>query len=103
MIKANIKIDTDNTVEIEECYTVVELSIDRIIEEGSNMITVIEMTLGEEILEEHKIIEVKISEVDIKVTIEMKTLEEVEVDLEKDSIQVILEEMIKAIVDQDQV
>ena len=42
-------------------------------------------------------------EVDIEVTIEMKTLEEVEVGLEKDSIQVILEEMIKAVVDQDQV
>ena len=41
---------------------------------------------------------------DIGVTIEMKTLEEVEVDLEKDNIQVILEGMIKAVVvDQDQV
>ena len=33
----------------------------------------------------------------------MKTLEEVEVGLTKDSIQVILEEMIKAVVDEDQV
>ena len=33
----------------------------------------------------------------------MTTLEEVEVDLEKDRIQVILEEMIKAVVNQDQV
>ena len=39
---------------------------------------------------------------DIEVTIEMKTLEEVEVGLEKDSIQVILEEMIKAVIDQHQ-
>ena len=48
-------------------------------------------------LEEHKIIEVEILEVVIEVTVEMKTLKEVEVDLEKDSIQVILEEMIKAV------
>ena len=47
------------------------------------MITIIEVILGEEILEEHKIIEVKISEVGIEVTIETKILEEVEVDLEK--------------------
>ena len=41
---------------------------------------------------------------DIEVTIEMITLEEVEVDLEKDNIQVTLEGMIKAVVvDQDQV
>ena len=42
---------------------------------------IIEVTLGEEILEECKIIEVKILEVDIEVTIKMKTLEEVEVGL----------------------
>ena len=40
---------------------------------------------------------------DIKVTIEMKTLEEVEVGLEKGSSQVISIEMIKAVVDQGQV
>ena len=50
-----------------------------------------------------KIIEVKILEVDIEVTTELKTLEEVDVGIEKDSIQVILEVMIKAVVDQDQV
>ena len=33
----------------------------------------------------------------------MKTLEEVEADLEKDCIEVVLEEIIKAVVDQDQV
>ena len=55
------------------------------------------------ILEECKVIEVKLLEVDIEVTIEMKTLDEVEVGLGKDSIQVILEEMIKPVVDQDQV
>ena len=69
MIKANIKIDTGQIVEIGECHLEVELSMDRIIEECCNMITIIEVTLGEEILEEHKIIEVKIFEVDIEVTI----------------------------------
>ena len=86
-----------------ECHIEVEVSMDRITEEGCNMITILEVTLGEEILEECKIIEVKISEVDIEVTIEMKTLEEVEIGLEIDIIQVISEEMIKAVVDQDQV
>ena len=36
-------------------------------------------------------------------TIKMKILEEVEIDLEKNNIQVILEGMIKGILDQDQV
>ena len=88
-------------MEIGECHTGVELSMDRVIEEGPNMITIIEVMLGKEILEECNIIEVNISEVDIEVTIEMKTPEEVEVGWENVSIQVILEEMIKAIVDQD--
>ena len=61
------------------------------------------MTLGEKILQECKITEVKILEVVTEVTIEMRTLEEVEVGLQKDSIEVVLEEMIKAVVDQDQV
>ena len=49
------------------------------------MIKITEVTLGKEISEEHKIIEVRILEVDIEVTLEMKILEEVEVGLEKDS------------------
>ena len=71
---------------------------------GCNMLTIIEMTSGEELLQEHKIIEVKVLEVDIEITIKMKTLVEVKVDLEKDNIQVILEGMIKVVVvDQNQV
>ena len=46
MIKVNIKIDTDQTMEIGECHTEVELSTDRIIEEGCNIITIIEVNLG---------------------------------------------------------
>ena len=69
MIKSNIKIDTDHIVEIGECHLEVELSTNRIIGEGHNMITVIEVTLGEEILEECKIIEVKILQIDIELTI----------------------------------
>ena len=45
--------------------------------------TKIELTLGEEILKEHKIIEVRILEVDIEVTLGMITLVEVEGNLEK--------------------
>ena len=65
MIKVIIKIDTDQIVEIGECHLGVELNMDRIMKEGDNMLTIIEMALGEEILEECKIIEVKILEVDI--------------------------------------
>ena len=90
-------------MEIGECHTEVEVSMDRIIEDSHNIIKILEMTLGEEILEECRNMEVKILKVDIEVAIEMRTLKEVEVGLEIDSIQVILEEMIKAVVDQDQV
>ena len=104
MIRVIIRIDADQIVEKGECHFRVELSMDRIIKEGHSMLIIIEMTLGEEILEECKITEVKILEVDIEVTIEVKTLKEVEVDLEKDNIQVILEGMIETVViDQDQV
>ena len=51
---ANIKIDTDLTVEIGECHIEVELSTDRIMEEGHKMITIIEVTLEDEISEECK-------------------------------------------------
>ena len=68
--------------------------MDRIIEGGHNKLTIIELTLGEEILEECRITEVKILEVDTEVATEMRTLEEVEVDL-----ILILEEMIRAVVD----
>ena len=78
--------------------------MDRSMEEGHNTLTIIEMTLEEEMLEEHKILEVKILEVDTGVTIEITTLEEAEVHLEKDNIQGILEGMIESVVvDQDQV
>ena len=103
MIKANIKIDRNQIEETGECHLEVELSTDRIKGEGCNMITTIEVTLGEELIEEGKTMEVKILVVDIEVTIERKIFEEVDVHLERDSVQVILEEMIKAVVDQDQV
>ena len=78
--------------------------MDRIIEDGCNTLIIIEMTLVEEILGKCKIIEVSIIQVDIEAITETTTLEEVEVGLGKDSIQVILEGMIKGVVvDQDQV
>ena len=64
-------------MEIGECHLEVGLSMDKIIEEGHNMLTIIGMPLGEEIFEEHKIIEVKMLEVDIEVIIEKTILEEV--------------------------
>ena len=104
MIRVIIRIDTDQIAKIGECHLEIELSMDRIIEEGCNMLIIIEVNLGEEIFEECKIIEVKILEVDIEVTIKMKILEEVEVGLGKYSIQVILEGKIEAVVvGQDQI
>ena len=40
MIKAIIRIDTDQIVVIGECYLGVELSMDRIIEKGHNMLII---------------------------------------------------------------
>ena len=45
-IKATIRIDTGQIVVIGECHLGVELSMDRIIVEGHNMLIIIEMTLG---------------------------------------------------------
>ena len=90
---------------VEVCiYKIMDITIERIIEEDYN--TVIEMTLGEEILERHKTIEIRITEVDtetitkitieihaettIEMTIEMKILEEVEVGLSKEDTQVMI-------------
>ena len=103
MIKIDIKINTDQTVEIEEWHIEVEPSMDKTIEDSHSMITITEVTSGEEILEECKIIEVRILEVDKEVALVMTTLKEVEVVLQKDNIQVILEEMSKAVVGPDQV
>ena len=59
MAKIDIKIDTDQTVEIDiaDHQIRVDLSIDKIIEK----------VLGEEILEKHKAIEVKSLEADIEI------------------------------------
>ena len=62
----------------------------------------IEVILGEEILEECKIIEVTILEVDTEAALRMITLEEVEVGLGIDSTKVMSEEMMETAVDQDQ-
>ena len=51
------------------------LGMDRVIEEGHNMLIIIEMTLGEGILGKCKIMKVSIIEVDIEATIEMTALE----------------------------
>ena len=40
MIKINIKIGIDQTVQIGECHVEVELSMDKILEEGHNMIKI---------------------------------------------------------------
>ena len=99
MIKIDMKIDIGQTLETGECHIEVELSKDKTIEEGQSMIKITTVTLGEKILEECKITEVRILEVDIEVTSGMTILEEVEVGLEKHSIQLTLGEMIEAVLD----
>ena len=87
-------------MEIGECHTEVELSLDNIIEEDHSMIKITEVILGKEILKECRISEVRILEVDIEVALGMKILEQVEVGLEQDSIQVTVGGMIEVAVDQ---
>ena len=62
------------------------------------MLTIIAMMLGEEILEEYQNYRGQNFGVDIEVAMKMTTLEEVDVDLEKDNIQLILEGMTEAVV-----
>ena len=62
MIKIDIKIDTDQAVEISRCHIEVELSMDKTIGEGHSLIKIIEVILGQEILEECRIIEGRILE-----------------------------------------
>ena len=77
--------------------------MDRIIGEDCNMSIITEMILGEIISEMHKVIEVKILEVDIEEIIEMTILKEIEVGLEKNNTQIILIKVTKVVVGQDQV
>ena len=79
MIRVIIKIGIDQIAEAEGHHSVVEVSMDRIIGEDHAMSIIIEMILGETILEKCKITEVKILAMDIEGIIEMTTLEEVEV------------------------
>ena len=87
IIKIDIKECIDQTVVIEECHIEAELNTDKIIEEGHSMIKITEMILGKEILEERKITDIRILELDIEVILGMIILEEVEVGLETDSIR----------------
>ena len=56
MTRLIIKIDIDQILEIEGHHSEVEVSTDRMIGEEHNMSILIEMTLGETILENCKII-----------------------------------------------
>ena len=102
MINIDIRIGIDQTVEIKECHIKEEVRTYKVRDEGHTIIKIIEVILGKEILEGHKIIEVRILEVDTEVTFEMTTLVEVEVGLDIDSNHVTSEDVREA-VDQDQV
>ena len=78
--------------------------MDRMIGEDHNMSVLTEMTIGEIILERHRITVDKTYDVDTEIIIiEMTPLEEVGVGLGRENIQVILAEMEEVPVDQDQV
>ena len=64
IIREIVSIDIGQIVEIGEHQADVEVSMDKIIEEDCIMSLIIEMTIGETILEMCKITEVKISEID---------------------------------------
>ena len=98
MTREMIKIDIGQIPEIEGHHIQVDISMDKIIEEDCFISITIEMITEERILEIHKIIEVKLLEVDIEGIIEMIILEEVGVDLGADNIQIISEGMIKVVV-----
>ena len=123
MTKVTIRLEIDLVVVIEDCHLEIELEVDsykimdkityRITEEDWK--TTKEMTLGEEITGRHKIIEVRIIGVDIETitetcigtiietTIELTTLEEAEVGLEKDITLVTLEGMMEVVAELHQV
>ena len=56
VFKVIIRIDSNQIMDIVECHLEVELSMDKVIEEGGNMLTIIETILGKEILVEHKMV-----------------------------------------------
>ena len=62
MIRVIIIIGIDQIVEIGEHDSEVEVSMDRIIQEGCKMLILIGMTLEDKNLEEYRIIEVEILE-----------------------------------------
>ena len=72
MIRVIFKISIDQIAEIEGHHSEVKVSMDRIIGEEHVMSIMIEMILGETILEKCKITEDKISEVDIEGIIELE-------------------------------
>ena len=97
MIREIIKIDIGQIAEIEEHETEVEVSMGKIIEEECITLIIIEMTIGETILEICRITKIKILEVDTEGIIEMIILKEVEVGLGTDNIPGLIEIEIDAI------
>ena len=108
MTDVTIRIDTDQTVEIAESNLVVDFVMDKMAEVDQGMDKAIGITLGEEILEaiqkciRIRILEKRITEVDIEEIIGMKIMKEVGVGLEKGCILITLERMRGVIFGQDQ-
>ena len=76
-----IKIDIGQIAEVEENHIEVEVNMNKIIEEDHVTLIIIEMTIGQMLLEICIMIEAKMLEVDTEGIIEMITLEEVGVGL----------------------
>ena len=102
MIRKIIEIDIDQIVKIGQ-HIEIEVSMDKIIEEGHFIMSmIIEMTLEETIFEICKITEVKILEEDTEGMIEMTIVVEVGVVLEIDNIQIISKGVTGGVVGLDQ-
>ena len=87
MIKADTKGDIDQTVEEDtvDCHLEVDFGTDKFIKNGLSVAKITEKILGEEIVEEHTIINVKILEEDTDGASGTVILIKVGVGLERDN------------------
>ena len=99
-----ISLDQVVVIDIEDWIIERDISMDKNIEKGHNMVGIIEEeTLGEEIIKQHKITAVKPLEGNIEVTMWIVILMGVEAGHEIDNIQVILRGMIEVVLGQDKI
>ena len=105
MIEVGNEIGSDWVVviDIEDEIIEIELSMEKTIQKGVNMVWIIEEeTLGEQTIEENRIIEDKPLEEDIEGTTRIVSLIGIETGQEIDTFQIILGGIIAGVIGQDQ-